>query len=74
MKQPPHIPPCIEVLDDDMVAILRKKTPAQKIAMVAAAHRTARMLARAGVCHLYPDWSEEQIQAEVLRRMTHGTG
>ncbi len=68
MERPPHI----EVLDDEMVAVLRNKTPAQKIAMVAAAHRTARMLARAGVRHLHPDWSEEQIQLEVLRRMTRG--
>jgi len=70
MKQPPHI----EVLDEEMVAILRDKTPSQKIAMVAAAHRTARILAKAGVRHLHPDWSEEQVQVEVLRRMTRGTG
>ncbi len=67
-------PLSIEVLDEKMVAILREKTPAQKVAMVAAAHRTARMLARAGVRHLHPEWPERQVQAEVLRRLTHGTG
>ncbi len=70
MQQPPHI----EILDEPMIAILREKTPAQKVAMIAAAHRTARMLARAGARSLHPDWSKEQIQAEVLRRMTRGTG
>ena len=69
MQQPLHI----ESLDEQMVAILREKTPAQKVAMIAAAHRTARMLAKAGVRYLHPDWSEEQIQSEILRRMTSGT-
>lgn len=68
-----HLLP-IEVLDKKMVAIFREKTPAQKVAMVAAAHRTARMLARAGVRHLHPNWSEGQIQAEVLRRLSHAAG
>ena len=66
MQQLPHI----EVLDAQMVAILRTKTPTQKIAMISAAHRTARMLATAGARYLHPDWTEEQMQAEVLRRMT----
>ncbi len=67
-------PPTIEVVDEQMAAILREKTPAEKVAMIAAAHRTARMLARAGARHLHPDWSEEQIQKEVLRRMTRAAG
>ena len=70
MQKQPHI----EVLDEQMVEVLRAKTTVEKVAMIAAAHRTARMLATAGVRHLHPEWSEEKIQAEVLRRMTSGTG
>ena len=70
MQPSPHI----EVLDEQIASILREKTPAQKVAMIADAHRTARILARAGVRHLHPDWTEEQIQREVLRRMARAAG
>jgi hypothetical protein len=62
-----------DVIDDDLAAVLRTKTPAEKIAMVDAANRTARLLAAAGVRHLHPEWTEEQVQTEVIRRVTGGT-
>ena len=54
----------IEVLDDAMVEVLRKKTPAERVEMISAAHRTARNLVEGGVRHQYPDWSDEQVEAE----------
>lgn len=66
------IPP-FDVIDDDLAAVLRAKTPAEKIAMVDAANRTARLLAAAGVRHLHPEWTEEQVQTEAIRRVTGGT-
>jgi hypothetical protein len=68
-EQPP-----IEVIDDQMAEIMRAKSPAEKVAMVSAANRTARLLAAAGTRHLHPDWSEDQIQAEIIRRVCGGTG
>jgi len=62
----------IEVIDRAYAAILATKSPAEKISMVAEANRMARMLAAAGARYLHPDWNEAQIQAEVVRRMTHG--
>jgi hypothetical protein len=62
----------IEVIDRVYAAILAAKSPAERIAMVAEAHRTARMLAEAGVRYHHPDWTEAQIQSEAIRRMTHG--
>ena len=49
------------------------KTPAERIAMIDAANRTARLLARAGIRYQHPDWNERQIEAEVLRRVCGGT-
>jgi len=46
----------IEVLDEALADVLRRKTPAEKIRMIGAAHRTARQLIRAGVRHEHPDW------------------
>jgi len=63
----------IEVVDDQLVDILRKKPRAQKVEMVAAANRTARLLAAAGIRFQNPEWDETQVQAEVIRRVTGGT-
>jgi hypothetical protein len=62
----------IEVVDDIMVPFLRVKTPAERIAMVGASYRTARMLIAGGLRGAHPDWSEERIAKEVVRRMTRG--
>lgn len=59
----------VEVIDDDLADVLRTKSPAEKIQMVGAANRTARILAAAGVRFLHPDWDENQVEAEVLRRI-----
>ena len=48
-------------------------TPAERVEMIAAANRTARLLAAAGIRHHHPDWSEERVQAEVIRRVCGGT-
>jgi hypothetical protein len=68
MAEPLHI----EVIDDQMAEILRAKTPAEKVDMICAANRTARLLAAAGVSYLHPDWDEAQIQAEVIKRVCGG--
>ncbi|MBP86194.1 MAG: hypothetical protein CMJ64_05680 [Planctomycetaceae bacterium] len=63
----------IEVLDDAMVEVLRKKTPAERVEMISAAHRTARGLVEGGVRDQYPSWDDEQVEAEVRRRLLGGT-
>ena len=59
----------IEVIDDDLAAILRTKSPAERVTMTAEANETARELAAAGIRHDHPDWPEFQVQREVARRM-----
>jgi hypothetical protein len=60
-------------MDAAIADVFRTKSPGEKIAMVAAANRTARLLAAAGVRLLHPDWNETQVQAEVIRRVSCGT-
>jgi len=45
----------IEVIDDDLAQVLRTKTPAERVAMMAAANRTARLLAIAGIRYQHPE-------------------
>ncbi len=63
----------IEVVDDAVAALLREKTAAQRIEMTAAAHRTARALLTGQVRSQHPEWTDEQVQREVARRLTRGT-
>jgi hypothetical protein len=63
----------IEVIDDQMAAVLREKTVAERIEMIAAANRTARLIAAAGIRYQYPNWDESRVQAEVIRRVAGGT-
>jgi hypothetical protein len=62
----------IEAIDDDLVDALRDKSPAERIQMIGVANRTARLLAAAGIRYQHPDWTEEQVNIEVIRRVCGG--
>ncbi len=62
----------IEVVDPFVAECLRKKTFAERMEMVFEANRTMRLLIAGRLKTEHPDWSDEQIQAEVARRMLHG--
>lgn len=62
----------IEVMDDAMVEVLRRKEPWERIAIgfdmwIGAWNMLASLLES-----MHPEWSKEQIQREVVRRMSHG--
>ena len=60
----------IEVVDPQIADVLRKKTPAERIAMIGAARQTALLLASAGVRYQHPAWNDAEVEAEVLRRFS----
>lgn len=67
------MPPRIEVIDRTYAAILAAKTPAERIALAAAAHRTARTILRSRVEQLHPDWTPDERHREFLKRLLgHG--
>ena len=63
----------IEVVDAAVAEILRRKTPAEKIKMTADCDRTMRRLLTNYLRSTFPDWDEERVRQEVVRRMTHGS-
>jgi hypothetical protein len=63
----------IESIDDDSVSVLRDKSPPERVQMIGAANRTARLLAAAGIRYRHPDWTETQIHDEVIRRVCGGS-
>jgi hypothetical protein len=62
----------IEVVDEDVAEVLRRKTPAQRLAMAFAADRTIRQVIAGAIRGRHPDWDESQVREEVARRMTRG--
>lgn len=72
MKRPID-PSRIEVLDQAIVEILKRKTPSERLAMVFAANRTMRLRLEGHFRTYHPDWTDAQIQQEIAKRMLGGT-
>lgn len=62
----------IEVLDDTMAEVLRRKTPAERLAIGFGLWRSARTLLRGQLASLHPEWNTGQVDREVARRLSHG--
>jgi hypothetical protein len=67
-------PPRIELLDEAMANVLRRKTPAERVAMVFDAERTMRLMLEAHLRARHPDWDSEQVAREIARRRNLGSG
>jgi hypothetical protein len=59
----------IEVVDPAVAAILRRKTVTERVAMILDANETMRKLIEGPLRSRHPDWTDEQINREVARRM-----
>jgi hypothetical protein len=62
----------IEIIDDKVAEVLRAKTDAERFAMLDRSWRFARQMIEAMIVHEHPDWSEDRVRREVVRRMSHG--
>ena len=58
----------IEVVDDAEAEVLRRMAPAQRVAMVFRLNRRLRIAVEGNIRSSHPDWNDEQVWAEVLRR------
>ena len=64
----------IEVIDQATAAYLRTRSGPDKLRAAAGMFRFARETLLHRTRKEHPDWSEERVRQEVLRRLTHGTG
>ena len=62
----------IEVMDEAMAEVLRRKTPAERIAIGFGLWRSAQRMLRAELTSLHPEWDGQRIDREVARRLSHG--
>ena len=62
----------IEVVDETMAEILRRKTPAERIRIGFALWTSARDMLMTYLKKNHPDWDQGRIEKEVARRLSHG--
>jgi hypothetical protein len=62
----------LEIVDDKIAEILRRKTQTERIAMVDQFWWFARDLIHAMVSREHLDWPEDEIRRQVSRRMSNG--
>jgi hypothetical protein len=63
----------IEVVDDNVAEVLRRKTPAQRLEMIFAANRLMRSFIEGAIRTWNPDWTDREVREELARRMSRGT-
>lgn len=61
----------IECPDDVMVEIYKKKSPAERIKIASGMWESARKQISAVIRSLHPDWKDDQINKEVIKRLSH---
>ena len=62
----------IEVVDNAMAEIYKKKTPNERLQIAFGLWHSAKILLFNSIRSLHPDWDEKQIQQEVIKRISHG--
>jgi hypothetical protein len=62
----------IEVIDDSMAEVLRRKTGPERLAIANGLIRSARSILHSHISSTHPDWTPEQVAREVARRFSHG--
>lgn len=71
-KALPVRPPCIEVVDPAVAAILREKSEWERLQIANGMWHSAQRLIREAVCRDNPEWDMMAVDREVARRMSHG--
>ena len=62
----------IEVVDDTMAEILRRKTPAERIRIGFTLWTSARKMLITHLKKTHPEWNNDRVEKEVVRRLSHG--
>lgn len=64
----------IEVIDDKVAEIMKTKSGMERLNMVWDAWAFFEKTIKTHLKNMHPEWTEEQIQREIVRRVTHGAG
>jgi lauroyl/myristoyl acyltransferase len=62
----------VDVVDDQMAEVFRSMTPAERLAIAHEMWRSADRTIRFVVRNEHPEWTDDQVQREAVRRLSHG--
>jgi hypothetical protein len=62
----------VEVVDDQIAEILKRKTPAERLAIGFNMWISTRTMLLSHIKHTHPEWSQQDVEREVARRLLHG--
>jgi hypothetical protein len=65
--------PRIEMVDDDMVRVLRAMTGDERLRIANGMFVAARRMLASQLAAEHPEWDEERVLAETARRLSHGS-
>jgi len=63
-----------EVVADEMAAVFKSKTPAERLRIAFGLWTSTRTMLERLLRSQHPGWDDRAVKAEVARRMSHGTG
>lgn len=63
----------IEVIDDRVAEILKKKTGQERLKMVWDSWTYFNKRLEAHLKNAHPEWTQEEIRKEIVKRVLHGT-
>jgi hypothetical protein len=64
----------IEVVEEEMAAVLRTKTGAERLRIASAMVEAARRMMASHLATEHPEWDERRVQEEVSRRIAGDAG
>jgi Rv0078B-related antitoxin len=64
-------PKQIECMDDEMVTIYKQKSPMERIKIGSDMYDSAWLQINAVLRSMHPDWSDEAINKEIIKRLSH---
>jgi len=65
-------PERIEVVDDAMADVLRQKSSQERLRIAFGLFSSARRMLLSHFCSEHADWTDERINREAARRLSHG--
>ena len=68
----PLDPRNIEVIDDQMAEVIRRKSGPERLRIASGMFASARRLLLSSLRAEHPDWDEARLTRETARRLSHG--
>ena len=63
----------VEVVDDRVAEVLRTKTPAERLRIGFNIWSSARRMLLTHIGHIHPEWSQKEVNDEVVGRLLRGS-